>query len=448
MRIVPRSIFGRLLGIAVITTIVALAVAALAIGHVLERFVMRGLDQQLDAQVHILALAVRRDGTLDPARAISLPAFAEAGGGWGWRVDGPAGHWARGAALASPPSPDRPYRDRERRPPGDDLPWPGEVETERGGRAHFRQIAVSSAVGPVLLTAAGPRRVAMSALREAMVPLLGSLGLLGIALGSATLVQLRYGLRPLRRLRHDLAEVRAARARSIPTDQPSEITPLVQELNALIEQNEKGLAHARRHVSNLAHGMKTPLAVLGMELAQGGRDADGRLGEMVAQIDRRVRHHLGRARAAAPGAARARTALAPAVRDILAALQRIHAERGIETTVEIPAEHAVAIDPQDLDEMAGNLLDNAFRHARSHVHVSAWLRETHIELAIDDDGNGLSEVAVEEAFVPGRRLDERGDGHGFGLSIAAELAELNGGSLTIGKAPLTTGLRALLKLPA
>lgn len=444
MTLWPRSLSARLLGIAAVTTIAALAFAAVAIGSVLERFVTRGLDQQLDAQIAALAPAVRADGTFDPARAISLPAFDDPGSGWGWRVDGLAGHWQHGAAFlpfrrGRFHAPEEPKSDRRVRA--------GEARDSTGERVHLRQLSVPSDAGPVLLTAAGPRRVAVAPLREAMVPLLLSLALLGGALALATMLQLRFGLRPLRRLRIDLGEVRAGRLHHIPAGQPAEIAPLAAELNALIDQNARGLAHARRHVSNLAHGLKTPLAALAVRLAEGGADPDGSLGDMVAQIDRRVCHHLGRARAAAPGGTRQPAfALAPAVADLSDALRRIHAERPIAATIEIARDLAVAIDPQDLDEMVGNLLDNSWRHARSTVRIAARVVDAAVELTIDDDGGGLDEIAIREALVPGRRLDERGDGHGFGLSIAQELAEMNGGGLALGRSP-QGGLRATLTLP-
>lgn len=453
MRLLPRSLFARLLGIATLTTIAALAFAAFAIGHVLERFVIHGLDQQLDAQIGVLARAVRPDGTLDQARVINLPAFDEPGSGWSWRVDGPSGRrWEHGARLALGPllgPPMRPdHRAREGGPPVP-RPRPGDGRDASGERVHFRQVALVTPSGTVPVTASGPRQVALAPLREALAPLLGSLALLGLGLALATAVQLRFGLRPLRNLRAALAEVRAGRARHIPLEQPDELVPLATELNALIDQNEAGLDHARRHVSNLAHGLKTPLAALSVKLAERGRDPDGSLRAMVAQIDGRVRHHLGRARAAAPGGTqRARTMLAPAIADLIHALQRIHAERAIIASAEIAPDVTVAVDPQDLDEMAGNLLDNAWRHARAAISIAAARIGATVVLTIDDDGPGLPEAAIGEALVPGRRLDERGDGHGFGLSITEELAELNGGKLALLASPTMTGLRATLELPA
>ncbi|WP_375396100.1 sensor histidine kinase [uncultured Sphingomonas sp.] len=420
----------------------------------LERFVIHGLDQQLDAQIGILAKAVRADGTLDQSRVVNLPAFDDPGSGWNWRVDGPNGrHWMRGTidplTLSEPPVRLQRLELGRARGPFDGGPLPGDRRGPSGEPVHFRQFAVHTLGGTVLVTAAGPRRVALRPLREAMIPLLGSLALLGVALALATLLQLRVGLRPLRTLRVALADVRAGRARHVPLTQPDELVPLASELNALIDQNEAGLEHARRHVSNLAHGLKTPLAALGVKLAESGRDPDGSLARMVAQIDSRVRHHLGRARAAAPGGAqRARTLLAPAIADLNHALERIHAERAVSVSTRIGPGLAVAVDPQDLDEMVGNLLDNAWRHARAAIGVEARQVDATIVLTIDDDGPGLAEAAISEALVPGRRLDERGDGHGFGLSIAEELAVLSGGKLALFASPLMGGLCVSLTLPA
>ncbi|MGI4731361.1 MAG: sensor histidine kinase [Janthinobacterium lividum] len=451
--LLPRSLFGRLLGIAALTTIAALAFAAVAIGQVLERFVIRGLDQQLDAQVGILARAVRADGSLDRARVVDLPAFDEPGSGWSWQVDAPGGrHWEHGGRVALAPGPARPvgpHPERMHGPSDDRAPHPGDGRDASGERVHVRQIAVPAIGGPVLVTAAGPRRIALRPLREAMVPLLGSLALLGAGLMLATLLQLRLGLRPLRRLRAALADVRAGRARHVSTDQPVELAPLVIELNALIDRNDARLEQARRHVSNLTHGLKTPLAALSVRLAEDGRDPDGSLAAMVARIDGRIRHHLRRARAAAPGGTqRVRTPVAAAIADLNGALVRIHADRPMRVTVDLAPDLAVAVDFQDFDEMAGNLLDNAWRHARSAIVVAGRQVDAMVVLSIDDDGPGLPADAIREALVPGRRLDERGDGHGFGLSITEELAELSGGTLTLSTAPRSGGLRAELTLPA
>jgi signal transduction histidine kinase len=448
MRLLPRSLSGRLLAISTLTTILALVFAAFSIGHVLERFVIRGLDQQLDAEVAMLARALRPDGTLDRARVVNLPVFDDAGHGWGWWIDSPQGRWSGGDALAPRPSPHPWPGPRDRHGPAQTGGMPGEGVTQAGERVHTRELVVPTAAGDATIVAGGPRRLATAPLREAMVPLLGSLAILGLVLALATIVQLRVGLRPLRTLRASLADVRAGRARHVPEDQPDELAPLARELNALVDQNAAQLEHARRHVANLAHGLKTPLAALSLRLAENGHDPDGSLRELVAAADSRVRHHLRRARALASGSGQdMRTVLAPAICDLKAVMQGIYADRAIGVTIDVAPEFAVVTDPQDLDEMLGNLLDNAWRHARSAVTIRAIASASLIELAIEDDGPGLTEKTISQALVAGRRLDEHGDGHGFGLPIVRELAELNGGALTLERSRLG-GLRAALALSA
>ncbi|BCA64226.1 hypothetical protein HMP09_3460 [Sphingomonas sp. HMP9] len=450
-----------MLAIAALSTGIALLFAGITIGHVLERFVTRGLDERLDAQVAVLARAVRPDGSLDRSRAIDLPEFGEPDSGWSWQVDGPAGRVASGttppptvvrpATINSPPPAPTPQRAGERpRPPGplgpdDHRIHPGEARDHSGERLHSRTMDITTPRGTVTIKAIGPRRIVEEPLREAMIPLLGSLALLGAGLALATLVQLRFGLRPLRELRTALAAVRAGTEQHVPDDQPGELQPLVAELNALIDQNAAGLVHARQHVANLAHGLKTPLAALSLKLAEANADADVR--DMVDQIDRRVRHHLGRARTDATGGARTRTPIAPAVADLVAVLRRIHADRPMTLDIVVPDKLAVAIDPQDLDEMIGNLLDNAWRHARAAVSIIATSIDGAVTLEIADDGQGLDDTAMAQAVLPGRRLDERGDGHGFGLSITRELAELNGGTVTLDRSPVLGGLLVRLTLP-
>lgn len=445
MTLLPRSLYGRLLVTALLTTLAALAFAALTIGAVLDRFVMRGLDERLDAQIAILAQAVRPDGSVDRGRIVLAAPYDDAERGWGWRIDG------GGRTIASPAPPDLDAM----REPWTALPPPPPLEDPRGtrdrtraldwqddhGARHARSLTLATPAGPVRITAAAPRAIVDRPLRAAMAPLLGSLLMLGLALGVATLVQLRIGLAPLGRMRSALTAVRSGRATAIPVDQPRELAPLASEINALLAENAAALANARGHVANLAHGLKTPLATLALNVRP--LDTDGTLGAQIARIDQAVRHHLGRARAATPGAAtRVATPLAPVVADLADALGRIHADRAITAAVAIDATLAVAVDRQDLDELVGNLLDNAWRWAKSRIAVAARRSQDDrfVVLEIADDGPGIPEPTRAAALSAGQRLDERGDGHGFGLSIATELVTLYGGTLTLD----TGGLGGLL----
>jgi len=442
----PRSLYGRLLASAALFITIALVVAGVSIGRVLERFVMQGLDDRLDAQITLLARSVRPDGSIDARQVIDVPPFDQPGLGWAWQIRA-RDQTLRSASLGNAEMPVPlvrrfPMPGHERRPIA-----PADGETSSGKDIHFRIATLDSPAGAITITASGPREVAERPLKQAIAPLVLSLLILGVVLISAIVLQLRFGLRPLRGLESSLAEVRRGTARHVPNTQPLELRPLVAELNALIDQNEAGLENARRHVANLAHGLKTPLAALRVRLDQDNVDAKGDLRALTNSMDASIRHHLARARAAAPGRpARQSTPLGVHVSDLIATLARIHGDRTLGVTLDIDARTMVACDPQDLDEMLGNLLDNAWRWAESAIRVEARYEGLAVDILVSDDGPGLSDAARADALVAGRRLDERGDGHGFGLSITRELAELYGGTLAL-EVAAAGGLGARLRLP-
>jgi signal transduction histidine kinase len=261
-------------------------------------------------------------------------------------------------------------------------------------------------------------------------------------------LQVRLGLRPLERMRTAMARVRAGHAAEVPLDVPSELRPFAAELNTLLRQNAEGLQRARGHVANLAHGLKTPLARLALALERHGVDRDGELQAMVDDIDHRMRHHLRRARAAAlaEGPARTSTEVVARIEDLALVLHRIHAGRAVAFHVAEPDRASVACEREDVDEMLGNLLDNAFKWAASRVTARVRKAGREVVVTIEDDGPGLPADVLPEAILPGRRLDETVPGDGFGLSITRELAELYGGALTLARSPVG-GLLATVTLP-
>jgi signal transduction histidine kinase len=176
--------------------------------------------------------------------------------------------------------------------------------------------------------------------------------------------------------------------------------------------------------------------------------ADGRLRPLVMTMDRRIHHHLSRARVAALGGPeRARTLLAAKVADHIGAFGKLYADKGLAYEVRIAPDTAVACEAQDLDELLGNLLDNASKWARQRVLVTADKVGPMIEMTIEDDGPGLSDQQVAEVVRPGHRLDESAPGCGFGLPITRELAELYGGTFALGRSAFG-GLRAVVSLPS
>lgn len=448
------SLNRRLLLAAIAFIAIAMVVAAIVIGFVLHRFVQGQIDQRLDTQIVFLTSLLRADGKrLTLAGNADGPPFERARRGWYWQVAGPTNvlrsQSLEGADLDSDEVTERLDRTpREGRPePHDDRPMPADGVGVDGEHLHYRIKQVMTPAGMATIVASSPRAAVFGPLREAMITLAISLGVLGLALVAAILLQIRLGLRPLHRLRRALADVRSGVATRVPDEQPLEIQPLVHELNGLLAQNEVNLDRARRHVANLAHGLKTPLATLALALSDRDRNVET-LQPLLGLMERRIRHHLGRARSAALGGpVRTRTAVAARARDLGDVLQKIHADKAIASAIEVPEALAVACEAQDLDEMLGNLMENGFKWARSQVSVRATLEDRMVLVAIEDDGAGLLPAQQAQVLLPGERLDESAPGFGFGLSITSELAELYGGSLKLGKSELG-GLRASLRLPA
>lgn len=434
-----RSLRTRLLAAALVLVLAALVVAGLAIGVILHRFVRGQLDGRLDAQ--ITALRAGLEAGILP-QTLDAPPFDRPGPGWAWEVRRGSetirsGSLRGGDIRLSDPGPDD----------DPDRPHPASA-TGPGGEPLVARVLTVPGPPPATIVVAAPEAELRGPLREALTSLAVALGILGLCLLAGLAVQVRLGLAPLTRLRADLAAVRAGRRERVPADQPAEIAPVVVELNALLDQNAQTLERARGHVANLAHALKTPLATLSMALAEPARDPDGALRRQVDDMDRRVRHHLRRARAAAlVGLARGRMPLAPRLTDLRDALVRLYAEKGVAIDLAVPEALSAACEGQDLDEMLGNLVDNACRWCRSRVRVSAGLRDGTVSVSVEDDGPGLDPAAAAAVMARGRRLDEGVPGHGFGLPITLELAELYGGGLSLGWSDLG-GLRADLALPA
>ena len=436
------SLSRRLLFGAAIFIALALVVAGGFIGFALRRFISGQIDQRLDSQIISVASAIETGprGQAQMTRDVDGPPFNRPESGWYWQV---LGTNLKSRSLGT----ENLAPDLKKERADETRPFPVDQAGPFDEPLHLRIQRRHVGASTVAIAVSAPRAALNGPLREAMTTLAISLGVLGIALLLAIFLQVRLGLRPLRRLRADLADVAAGRLERVPAEQPEEVRPVVAEMNLLLDQNAEGLARARRHVANLAHGLKTPLTTLSLALAEPGRDQDGSLRKLATLMDRRIRHHLGRAKAAAQdGPARARAQVLRHVVDFGEAFAKIYAGKAVKFDLDMPAELTVACEAQDLDEMLGNLLDNAFKWSRGTVKVSAGEAGPDVVIAVQDDGPGLSDDKLPEALLPGRRLDESVPGYGFGLPITRELAELYGGSLALSRSGLG-GLKAELRLP-
>ena len=271
-----------------------------------------------------------------------------------------------------------------------------------------------------------------------------------------TTFQVRFGLAPLKRITDGLAAIRSGSAERLTGKFPEEIAPLARETNALIETNREIVERARTHVGNLAHALKTPLSVMVNEATAHGTEPFGQKILEQADIMRdQVARHLERARLAAGlTVVGSVTQAAPVVTALARTMEKIHRDKNL--TIDIHADETARFHGErpDLEEMVGNLVDNACKWASSRVAIEvvrerpdAASERQVVRVIVDDDGRGLSPSEREQVAKRGRRLDETKPGSGLGLSIVLELAGLYGGGLTLGTAPLG-GLRAELVLPA
>ena len=273
----------------------------------------------------------------------------------------------------------------------------------------------------------------------------------GVVLMAAGIFALRQGLTPFRRLRERLTAVRVGQTRRVEGAYPSEVKPLIDDLNALLEDREKAVKRAHATAGDLAHGLKTPLALLAQEAdraeAQGNPELAANIMQHVERMSRQVNYHLARARAAASGAAGAAPCNVAASADaLIRTLLKLNAARAIEISSTIATDLSVRVQREDLDEMLGNLLDNACKWAKSTILLDASPDGAVLVLTLDDDGPGLAPDLRTVVLERGVRIDEAAPGSGLGLAIARDLAELYGGSIALDDSPLG-GLRARLSLP-
>jgi signal transduction histidine kinase len=274
-----------------------------------------------------------------------------------------------------------------------------------------------------------------------------ALSVLGLGLVLATYFQVRFGLRPLRAIGQGLAAIRSGDAERLEGDLPTEIVPLQSELNALIQSNRAIVERARTHVGNLAHALKTPLSVITNEAA-GKRTAFAvKVSEQSSLMRDQIAHHLNRASMAArTGVIGGQTRVEPVVKALIRALTRIYEERELTLSLECQDGASFHGEKHDLEEMVGNLLDNACKWAKSDISLTVSVTRQKIVITVDDDGSGLPKKERLAATKRGRRLDETKPGSGLGLSIVAELAHLYNGRLSLEKSE-KGGLRARLELP-
>ena len=450
------SLAFRLIAGAALWSAIALLAGGLILSAIFRNSVERSFDGRLNVLLHSLLATteVNEDGEIIRSRGLSETRFDLAYSGWYWQI------W--------PVAPRPALRSRSLFDQSLDLsPAEKTIRNEVGLkifdtigpenqplRVVERRVTLPDYDVPVSFAVAGERSEMNVEIQSFNTWLFAAMAAMGAGLLVALLIQVRFGLRPLDRVRRSLAQIRTGRASKLEGDFPLEIEPLAEELNGLLEGNREVLERARTHVGNLAHALKTPLSVLTNE-ARSHKDPFGEtVSRMAMQMREQIDRHLARARmAAAANVLGAHTPVEPVIGRIARTLERIHAERGISIEVSCPSDAGFRGEAQDLEEVAGNLLDNASKWAEQHVRLTVTAEgierknRPFLLISIEDDGPGLPESDRKTVLQRGTRLDETKPGSGLGLSIVTEIANLYGGELKLATSAMG-GLRAELYLPA
>jgi len=453
-----RSIAGRLLVFSTALSLGILLVAGLVLSTIARRTAEARFDDELGAYLRVLVADIATPGDVsrtDPGQ-LGLPQFELPLSGWYWQI----------TRLGEAPPEIKSSRSlyTARLPRLADQGVEAGLGGARAGTARGpddRELRILERVidvgdnGIFLVQVAATTADLDAEIGRFEIGLAVTFGLLALALAGSSVLQVLYGLKPLRQLREAVAAIRRGEAERIGGAFPHEIAPLADELDLLVTTNRTVVERARTQVGNLAHALKTPLSVIINEAAQDQGPLAEKVEEQAGIMRDQLAHYLDRARAAvsAQGIGLA-TEVAPVVAALLRTFEKIYADRAVGFRASVRGAVRFQGERQDLEEMIGNLVDNAGKWAGSCVVVTVAPdtggepdARAYFRVTIDDDGPGLEPDLRERALERGRRLDETKPGSGLGLSIVADLATLYRGTLTLEESP-AGGLRAELVLPA
>ncbi|MBS0237317.1 MAG: sensor histidine kinase [Proteobacteria bacterium] len=454
------SLALRLFATSAAWTLLALPLAGYIIYALYRDDVQLSFDAQLKkllTQITIDSMSTMGDEPVNPPNLYE-PLFEVTQSGWYWQIrpiDGAPGRTLVSPSLATAMLPS-PY---DRKFPTDDTGtrWMN-VPGPTGSTIRILEFIDSPGHDPektkYSIMVAGPMDWFEETVAKFRTRLTSALSLVGLGLLAATVFQVRFGLLPLRRIERGLASIRSGQVERLEGQLPAEIEPLQTELNALIESNQDIIDRARTQVGNLAHALKTPLAVITNEAREDKTAFGTKVAEQAHLMRDQITHYLDRARIAARTNTIGRVTSVEAVAEALVmAIERIHREKGISIDYTVQPGAKFQGEKQDLEEMLGNLLDNACKWGKSRVYLTAVVNSPEttgrrkLRITVEDDGPGLSPEQRAKIGKRGLRLDESKPGSGLGLSIVADLAASYRGKLRL-DASEHGGLKAIVELPA
>jgi len=445
------SLRARLFIGAAIWIVAGVSAAGIFIAALFRQYAYDRVDGDLRNHLEELVtlINVNDEGLPQMYRPLSDPLFSQIGSGYSWQVSRSGRSLIKSISASS-----------------DELPVPDDTLEAN----EVRKLTLATRQGPMIVfermfspedEPSLPLRIqigAESAVIDRVLPtfnrpLTFSLALLALALVFAAAMQISFGLQPMSRLRRALGAVGSGKSAKLPADFPSEVQPLVDDLNNLIEINGQMVLRARAQAGNLAHALKTPLAILTDEAYRLESRGDSESATVILQqsqrMQRQIDYQIARARAAAARAVPGVIApVAATASNIVAAMKRLYGGKNLRIDVDIEARCVAACDPMDLNEMLANIIDNACKWGIETVTIQGSIdnSKSQVVITVEDDGPGLPPESMEVVFRIGERLDEQVPGSGLGLPIVRDLAQLYGGEIRL--EPSTKGgLRAILKLP-
>ena len=443
------SLSRRMIGVAALWIAALLLIGGFALDRVLTRSIVASFDNQLVFVLNsmITSSEIGPDGEVRFNRPPADQRFVEPYSGLYFQISGAGAEtfpsrslWDRRLRVADTHSDVKPH-----------LYDSGEFST--AGQPEPLRIAERDAVlpgSPVRwrFQVAQSRATIDDQIRILRRTLIWSFSALGIGLLILAALQTFYGLWPLRRVRNEVADIRSGDKTRISDEFPAEIRPLTEEINQLLAHNEAQAEEARRHAGNLAHALKTPLTVITNAATAHSPDLADTVCREALVMRRQVDHHLARARAIGRrAAAHSRVRVWDSLEAVERAVDRLY--EGV--TVDIAGDHQaqVRVERQDLDEMLGNLVENAAKYGGGRVFVTVEPNGPKVDILVEDDGPGIAPEKRGELFTRGARLDTTGKpGTGLGLAIVRDVAEIYGGSVRLEESEDLGGLLARLSLPA
>lgn len=448
-----RSIQLRLLLAVVVLVGVALPVGGAWLAHTYREAATENFDERLEAMLNVIIAGVTFDpvaGQLVYDQALGDPRFDQVYSGWYWQITDDAEQTLASRSLWDQRLPVNDARGATVR----------EITGPRGQRLRLveRDIFLAPLPTSIHVSLAGRDDVLVGDIQEFQRLLGFSLLGLGALLLGVLAAQVHWGLAPLRRMRADLKAVEQGTKAELSTQLPDELAALARSMNAVLARDQRLIERGRHTAGNLAHALKTPVSVLRLQLRQ-LQPAERPVWETeLARIDEAVRHHLARASAVGEGAGLAPIEVGENLAPLLKGLSRLAERRELRLLTDLSTPLKARMDAQDLQELVGNLLDNALRWARGSVWLrlyaqaqdkyaqNQYAQKDALVIVVEDDGPGMSEEECAKALTRGARLDQQRSQSGLGLAIVDDLVRLYHGQLELGRSA-AGGLRVTLTLP-